>query len=274
MKGLLLTLLLSTSFAQADVESFVEIPEHLYDLNRGPKVKQLIEINTVKYPTNEHASYCKRPVEVIDTIVFHHSETRSTDTPLRINAYHLDRGSASDPWWMVAYTYLINTPYVGGSIPTSAVSYGRPISFVGAHAGSNVFVPMDETQKKIWDSGEIKCGRDEDFAFDPSLVKNGKIKANVTTIGVVAIGNYAPGGPSNPNGSGSKGRSATPKLIDMLARLSCQVQKEYPRIKRFAYHDQYHATSCPGTIKNNMKAIKAKAKEYGCEFEIVSGKYY
>ena len=269
LKGLIFFLIITSGLAHGEVEGFIDIPENLYDPQLVPKGQELIRIETVNYKTSPIASFCVRPVEMIDTIVIHHSETQSTDTPQKINEYHLLRGTPTDPWYMVAYSFLINTPYPGGTIPKSVASYGRPITYVGAHAGSNVFVPMDETQKKIWDSGEIKCGKFEEWVYDPSLVKNGKIKANVTTIGMVVIGNYAPGGPSNINGKGAKGREPTPKLIDMFARLSCQLQKQYPRIKKLSYHNKYHSTSCPGTIqyRAGMEAIQLKAREYGCEFK-------
>lgn len=274
MKGLLLLLLLTPISTYADEENFVEISESLYESQKINQDPPLIKIKPVKYPTREVATYCIRPPEIVDTIVFHHSETRNSDTPLRINEYHLDRGTPTDPWYMVAYSYLLTAPYLAASKdPKSEAFFGRPLKFVGAHAGSGIYVPMDENQKRIWESGEVKCGHTNEWVYDPSLVKDGKIKANVTTIGVVIIGNYAPGGPSNPNGSGKLGRTPTANLIDMFARLSCQLQKENPNMKRLAYHDQYHRTSCPGTLKNYMKTIQAKAKGYGCDFQIMSGKY-
>lgn len=149
-------------------------------------------IERISYDRNSHASFCKRPIEMIDTVVIHHSETPSTDTAERINQFHLSRGTSSDPWYMIAYSYVINSPYPGANIPITRVTEGRPLDIVGAHAGSNVFVPMDKEQKSLWDEGKITCGKEnEDFKFDPSLVKDGKIKANVTTIGLVVIGNYA-----------------------------------------------------------------------------------
>ena len=225
-------------------------------------------IEKVDYKRNSHASFCKRPIDIVDTIVIHHSETPVTDTPEKINQYHLARGSGSDPWYMIAYSYVLNTPYAGTSAPKKRVSEGRPLDIVGAHAGSNVFVPMDSAQKKMWSDGKITCGKENStFKVDPTMVKDGKIKANVTTIGLVVIGNYAPFSKTNPNGySKNKPRYPTKATQDEIARLSCQLQKKYPRMKNIKWHSYYHATTCPGNLKQYIGQIKTLARKYGCEF--------
>lgn len=238
----------------------------------GPQVPEwpieYTDIEKVSYERNTHASFCKRPVEMVDTIVLHHSETPSSDSPEKINDYHLRRGTPEDPWYMIAYSYTINAPYPGATSPRTRVTEGRPLDIVGAHAGSNVFVPMDEEQKKLWDEGKITCGKENtDFRVDPTLVRSGKIKANVTTLGLVVIGNYSPFSKKNPNGySKSKPRYPTLATQDLVARTSCQLQKKYPRMKHIKWHNYYHATSCPGTIKLYIGQIKALARKYGCEF--------
>ncbi len=229
----------------------------------------LIKIQSVDYPRNRKASFCKRPLEMLDTIVFHHSETPPTQTPLQINDLHLNRGTPSDPWYMVAYSFQVNAPYTGSSTPVPGVFEGRPLDLVGAHAGSDVFVPMDPEQKRMWDEGQIVCGKENgEFKIDPyQLNRVGNIKANVTTLGIVVIGNYAPFGRDNPNGyRPSKVRNPSSDLQDMLARTSCQLQKKYPRMKYIRWHNFYHSTSCPGNIKNFVPQIRALAKGYGCEF--------
>lgn len=231
---------------------------------------ELIQIKSVAYPRNKKASFCKRPLEMLDTIVFHHSETPQTQTPLQINQLHLNRGTPADPWYMVAYSFQVQAPYVGTYVPAAAVFEGRPLDLVGAHAGSQVFVPMDSEQKRMWDEGQILCGKEGgEFKLDPKqLDVNGNIKANVTTLGIVVIGNYAPFGRDNPNGyRPSKVRNPTAELQDVLARTSCQLQKKNPRIKYIRWHNYYHSTTCPGNIKNFVPQIRALAKGYGCEFK-------
>jgi len=230
----------------------------------------LIEVSKIDYQRNSKASFCTRPLEMVDTVVIHHSETPSTSTPTYINMLHLNRGTPNDPWYMIAYGYVINSPYAGGSIPKPLVTEGRPMEIVGAHAGSNAFVPMDDEQKKLWDEGKIRCGKEgEEPKVDPALVKDGKIKANVTTIGVVINGNYSPYDKrNNPGGyPKNKPRYPTKATQDMIARLACQVQKKHPKVKNIKWHNYYQSTSCPGTIKNYIGQIKALAKEYGCEFQ-------
>lgn len=229
---------------------------------------EYIEVERVDYKRNSHASFCTRPVEIIDTIVLHHSETPSTATAERINDYHLSRGTPTDPWYMIGYSYVINSAYPGQSLPKLKVSEGRPIEIIGAHAGSNAFIPMSAEQQKIWDEKKVKCGKEgEEGIFDPSMVKNGKIKANVTTIGLVVIGNYAPFSKTNPNGYSRKNpRYPTKQTLDSVARTACQLQKKYPRIKNLKWHNYYHSTSCPGNLKSFIGQIKTLTRKYGCEF--------
>lgn len=252
----------------------------------GPEVPEwpieYTKIEKVTYERNPQASFCKRPIDIVDTIVLHHSETPSTDTPERINEYHLDRGTAADPWYMIAYSYVVNSPYAGDKNPRARVTEGRPLDIVGAHAGTNVFVPMDAEQKKLWDSGQVKCGKEgtpeNEFKVDPAMVQNGKIKANISTIGLVVIGNYSPVSKSNPNGYPLTRRLANGKVQkllprdptqqtqDMIARMACQLQKKHPRMKKISWHNAYHPTSCPGRIFNYVSNIRALARKYGCEF--------
>lgn len=231
--------------------------------------EELIKIEHVEYETNPIASYCKRPVEMIDTIVLHHSETPTTWTPQEINDNHLGRSSKDDPWYMIAYTYVINSPYTPGNLPNPKASVGRPIDIVGAHAGSEAYVPPTQLQKKLWDEGKVTCGKNgEEFKVDPELMRNGKIKANVTTLGIVVIGNYAPFSKANPGGFNPKRpRYPSADTLDMIARMSCQLQKKYPNIKKFGWHSQYKPTLCPGTIEKYVSNIKNLTKRYGCQFE-------
>lgn len=230
---------------------------------------EFVKIEKVDYSRNANASFCKRPPEILDTIVLHHSEGPSTGTPESINNDHLQRGTPDDPWYMIAYSYVVNSPYPGATTPRARVTEGRPLDIVGAHAGSDVYVPLDDEQKKMFEEGKIVCGKENGtFEPDPSLYKDGKTKANVTTLGLVVIGNYAQAGKGNlqfgyPRG---KPRVPTKTTLDLIARTSCQLQKKYPKIKTIKWHSYYHPTTCPGDLKNYIGQIKAMARTLGCEF--------
>jgi hypothetical protein len=229
---------------------------------------ELITIVPEVYTRNTKAKFCTRPLEMVDTVVIHHSETPPTATATEINSYHLARGTVDDPWYMIAYSFVINSPYSRMKLPDPKVTEGRPLHIVGAHAGTNAYVPMDADQLKLWKENKVLCGReDEEFKIDPALVIDNKIKANVTTLGIVVNGNYAPFSQDNPSGYSRRSpRYPTHGTQDMVARLSCQLQKKYPRIKNIKWHNYYHSTSCPGTIRNYIDQIKTIAKEYGCTF--------
>lgn len=269
IKGLLLLIL--TSFFQAMAQDCVNcpvspIPYTELNLPRWPL--ELIEIEKVEYPRNSRASFCRRPPEMVDTIVIHHTAGFETRSSLDINRDHLNQGSAADPWYMAAYSYFVNSSYAGSSNIRARVTEGRPLDVVGAHAGSNVFVPMDADQRRQFDNGAVTCGKENGtFTSNSTLIQNGKIKANVTSIGVAVIGNYSPFSRQNPSGySPRRPRNPSQQTLNMLGRLSCQLQKKYPRMKEIKWHSYYHPTECPGTIKNYITQIKTIARSFGCEF--------
>jgi len=243
-------------------------------ISNTPKVElpiasdDLIQIEKIQYKTNPDASFCKRPVEMLDTIVVHHTAGLPTTTPSEINELHTNRSSNNQPWYMIGYSYVISAPYKNTKTPEAKITEGRPIDLVGSHAGSDSFEKMDEVQKKLWEENKIICGKEgEDFSRDDKMVKDGKMKTNATTLGVVVIGNYAPIGPFNPSGyAPKKPRYPTQQTLDMIARLSCQLQKKHPRIKNIKWHSYYKPTSCPGTIKAAISKIIKLTKDYGCEF--------
>ncbi len=229
---------------------------------------ELIKVEKEDYPRNADSSFCTRPLEMIDTVVIHHTETPTTTTPMQINNMHLNRGKPNDPWYMIGYSFLINSPYPGSATPEARVTEGRPLEIVGSHAGAVAFAEMNEEQKQMWDEGKIVCKKsDGTFAVDPNQIKDGKIKANITTIGLGVIGNYAAYSPENPGGyDPEKPRIPSQNTLDMAARLSCQLQKKYPRIKNIKWHKYYRDTLCPGDLVLHIEEIKTLAKGYGCDF--------
>lgn len=266
-KTLLFTLLIAGQVLAQDCVNCPPAPIPYVDLAVPQWPLPLIEIEQVNLPRSNRASYCRRPAEMVDTIVIHHTAGFETRTAQDINRDHMNQGSPSDPWLMAGYTYFVNSAYSGGNPVRARVTEGRPIDIVGAHAGSNIFVPMDREQQQMWNRGEITCGRDNNFRVTPSMVSNGRIKANVTSIGVAVIGNYSPFSRQNPTGyRRGRPRYPTQQTLNMLGRLSCQLQKKYPRMKEIKWHSYYHATQCPGTLKNYINQIKTIARGLGCDF--------
>lgn len=269
IKALHLLILVSSfqAFAQ-DCVNCPPSPIPYTELNLPKWPLELIKIEKVELPRNSKATYCRRPSEMVDTIVIHHTAGFETRSPIDINRDHLNQGTAADPWYMAAYTYFVNSSYPSGSNVRARVTEGRPLEIVGAHAGSNVFLPMDADQKRLYESGAVKCGKENGpFTMNNSLIQNGKIKANVTTLGIAVIGNYAPFSRQNPSGySPRRPRNPTQETLNMLGRLSCQLQKKYPKMKEIKWHSYYHPTECPGTIKNYITQIKTVARSLGCEF--------
>lgn len=273
VKYLLLLFILVSSPAQSRLDfdcyhCFWQNWESYFPIQNIPEWPiEYIKVEKPDLNRNDDASYCTRPVEMIDTIVFHHSGGAVTSTPEEINDYHTSRSSNQEPWYMIGYSYVISAPYAGAKVPTARVTEGRPIEIVGSHAGSAAFVKMSPEQQKMWDDGKIVCGKTgEEFKVDPKQISKGKIKANVTTVGIVVIGNYAPLSKWNPTGYTKPPRHPTKNVLDMSARMACQLQKKYPNVKTIKWHNYYNQTDCPGTIKAKIEEIKKIAKGLGCDF--------
>jgi hypothetical protein len=271
MKWILLFFLFSLS-AYANDCTNCEGRNSAYNTNPAPSSwpLELVKIHSVNYRRDEKAIVCYRPPEIVDTIVLHHSNTSSSTTAYELNDMHIDRSSEGEPWYMIGYSYVVNSAYPGSPQPPTIVSAGRPLNIVGAHAGTNIYVPMSSAQSEAIRDGKIKCGRHgEKFEFNPKLVSGNKISANVSTIGMVVVGNYAPySKTTNPTGFAARHPivpSAAAK--DTIARTACQLQKQYPRMKSIKWHSYYHPTDCPGTIKDAIADIITRAKRLGCDFQ-------
>ncbi len=231
----------------------------------------LIPVETVSYDRNEQASFCRLSSKVFDTIVFHHTQTTSTTTAQQINQLHLNRGTPQDPWLMIGYHFVINSSYGRGPLMNTRVTQGRDLLIAGSHAGSMAYTNVSPMTREALEKDEsVVCGPKNGPLQIPNDKFNsqGEAKANYHTIAVAVIGNYVARGSDNPGGfPPGTPRFPTNETIDASARLACQLQKKYPRLKNLSYHSFYRATSCPGLIEKRLKEIIQRAKELGCHFK-------
>lgn len=277
MKKVLLLLVLAQTFTVSaqDCPHCPPSPSWLsifnpYNLPAVPEPEPLIEIRTPALTRNALASYCRRNTDVVDTIVFHHTQTPSTSTVQNINDMHLDRGSAADPWLMIGYHYTINSPYAGGTIPAPVVNQGRPFDLAGSHAGTNSYRSADEETKDLMAlDGAIRCGTvsgpltEATDKFNPS----GLVKANYNTVAIALIGNYAKRSSENPGGWRAPNRRfPSTATIEMAGKLACELQRKHPRLKTIRVHRYYNSTDCPGLVEDRIPQIKAVAARFGCTF--------
>ncbi|MBY0516629.1 MAG: peptidoglycan recognition protein family protein, partial [Bacteriovoracaceae bacterium] len=235
-----------------------------------PVAPPLIEIEKPELERDLKASYCRRNEDVVDTIVLHHTETGSSATIQDINQMHLNRGTSEDPWLMIAYHYTVNSAYPGSSNPKTKVSQGRPFEIAGSHAGTGVYKPAPQaTVDLMKQDGVMQCGLKDGplTEADDKFNAAGEVKANYNTVAIVVIGNYAKKSSANPGGySANSPRYPTKETIATIAKLSCQIQREHPRVTNIKWHNYYKSTSCPGLIKDRIEQIKIEAEKYGCKF--------
>jgi hypothetical protein len=236
---------------------------------RSPASETLVDIETPELLRNNSASYCLRNTVVMDTIVFHHTETPTTTTVQQINDMHRNQG-----WHMVGYHYVINAPYTSQRFfaPRIRVSQARTLGMTGAHAGSKVYSPVTpETYQLLADVNNITCGLAGGTFTNPGdmLNQDSEGLANYSTIGVAVTGNYAEyHRTNNPSGyARGKPRYPSDELIDVFARLACQIQRAHPRVNKLKWHSFYKPTTCPGLIQARLHRIRTAAGRYGCTFE-------
>lgn len=264
--------------------------------------KELIKIHPYDYQNINYAgNFCVRDTKLADTVVIHHSGTDNRDTPQELNdnqviMHENDRDSAGnpDPWYMLAYNYVVKASYDEGSSDKPKVYTGRPDHIKGAHAGAYVNLnQVDPKVRKLVKEADIKCGwnsdRDKEHSIDrvaegptnltKRQIQNGYVSANITSVGVLVVGNYAPdiiGRSINPDGYPSNGpvRYPTDDALRTSAKLICQLKSDkYPNLRKITDHNYIkikkamadgsgtYGTCCPGTVYRRMDRMLELTKE-------------
>lgn len=274
--GLIFLLAITMPWAWAEEDCFfcgiLNLPSRIFprpavrDIQRV--VEPLVDIQTPPLRRNSAAEYCRRDEDLVDTVVFHHSGGPSTQTITTINDGHVNRESNGRPWLMIGYHYAINSPY-SGSRGSTTVSQGRPFNISGAHLGSDSYSNLStSTRRLLTQDSNLECGvQGRRFSTPDDRFRNGKGKANYTTVGVVVIGNYAQVAPDNPGGY-RRGRPRYPSssALETAGRLACEIQRRHPRVTNISWHNAYKSTDCPGTIRQRIQQIKDVARRFGCTF--------
>ena len=247
------------------------------------KQKTLIEIEKLDFETSTrtNASMCMRKEDIVSMIVIHHTGTEDTTTPFMINQWHLENGSDQDPWYMIGYNYVISELFEGATPQKPKVFQGRPPEFKGAHAGGYT-KPLTAKERKQIEEKKIYCGNPnsklENTDIKTQFNEDGGISGNLVSYGIAVIGNYSHTEymwngiayiPKNINTT-TPDRAPVPteQIIDSVARLSCQLQRNNPNVKTLVPHFYFKKTSCPGNLANFIRQIKNKALEYGCKFSV------
>ena len=248
---------------------------------------------------NYEGSFCKRPPELADTVVIHHSASSDTDSPQTLHDLQIMmRENSPSPWYMIGYNYLVSSP--PGQETT--VFEGRGAEMKGAHAGG--FVNLDQVDppvRELLKNSEIKCGwnTDGDSAHtidvldkdsmrqNEKYLRQGFVSGNVTSVGILVIGNYAPdllGTSINPGGYPSNGpiRYPSDNVLRTTAKSVCRLKSEsHPNLRKLTDHNYMKikkaladgnsaiGTCCPGTVYKRMSRLLALVKEECPEHEFV-----
>lgn len=269
--------------------------------------KERVKIIEHEYKNvNYQGNFCERSPKMVDTAVVHHSGTDNKDSPQKIHDTQIvmhendrDASGSPDPWYMIAYNYVIKSPY-SGEAGAPKVYRGRPDKMKGAHAGAYVNLDqVDKEAKKELLKGPITCGYNSDEDPGHSLdvkssratkltmnqISSGYVSANITSVGVMVTGNYAPdilGGRPNPSGYPRYGAARYPTMetLKTTAGLICQLREgDYPNLKKISDHNwikikkdvadgrSASGTCCPGTVYKRMNALLKLVKKECPEFD-------
>ncbi|MCO4754906.1 MAG: N-acetylmuramoyl-L-alanine amidase [Bacteriovoracaceae bacterium] len=273
-----------------------------------PDEKGFIKIRPYEYEnTNYNASFCVRDPAIVDTVVVHHSGTPNTDTPQDIhniqvvqNENNVDSLGRADPWYMIAYNYVLNAGYEGETQQTPKVYRGRPSQIKGAHAGGYVEIDkMNPKAREKFLNSTVTCGynldEDKEHKIDKldergkenrqRNAKQGLVSANLTSVGVLVTGNYAPDivdGQLNPSGYPTDGpvRYPSTSALKASAKLICQLRStEHPNLTKISDHNYikikrnyengkpYAGSCCPGTVYLRMQKLHELVKQECPQFE-------
>lgn len=228
-----------------------------------------------------NATFCMRPPEMVSTIVLHHSATNKDITPYEINSMHLNNGSPDDPWFMFGYNFMVSSHFEGSSKKMPKVFNGRPDYMKGAHAGGYTKKLTDE-EKAFYDTQIIRCGNTDigftEMKATEQINAEGGISGNLVSFGVLVPGNFAKPKVRMIDGipiveSSYKQDQINHAELLKVAKLSCEIQKKYPRVKKIVPHSYFKpSTECPGDIIDELENIAKMAKNFGCHFEVERSK--
>lgn len=250
---------------------------------------------------NTLGSYCERDPKLADTVVIHHSGTRAEATPqdlhdLQVVSHENDRDAAgrADPWYMIGYNYVIQANYDESDTQEPKVYRGRPENVKGAHAGG--YVNMSQVDPKVQEllkNAQFQCGWNEDGDAEHGIdklspnavaqtqrqIQDGYVSANITSVGVLVTGNYAPdiiGNTLNIGGYPANGavRYPTEGTLRASAKLICSMRSgNFPNLRKITDHNYIkikkamadgglpNGTCCPGTVYYRMNRILELTKE-------------
>ncbi|MEX1099161.1 MAG: hypothetical protein WEB87_01975, partial [Bacteriovoracaceae bacterium] len=236
-----------------------------------------------------------------DTVVIHHSATSNELDPqdihdLQVVSHENDRDSAGnpDPWYMIAYNYVVKAPYEDDARDPPQVFEGRPDHIKGAHAGGHVNLDqLDPKVRRLVENSNIQCGwnKDKDSGHQMDTVSenatdlareeinDGFVSANITSVGVLVTGNFAPdilNGRPNVSGYPANGpvRYPSETTLRTTAKLICKLKNgDYPNLRKITDHNYarikknladgegYFGTCCPGTVYYRLNKLLELTKE-------------
>jgi hypothetical protein len=231
---------------------------------------EILPLKNIDYDQNTSATYCKRSLDYLTTVVIHHTGAPPRKRAEDINSMHLVRGSKSDPWRMVGYNYLVSDRY--DQKGESEMFVGRPLDMVGAHAGTLSYSSrVSDTVKKKMNKQGVMCGKSEDRLKKQAvpMSSTGEVKTNYSSIGVALMGSYSRLSKSNPGGYvGVKRYPGNAALLN-VAKLICSLQKKHKTLKYIRLHKEVRSdpTGCPGLVEKKIGKIKTYAQALGCVFE-------
>jgi hypothetical protein len=236
-------------------------------------LSQVSDLIRPTYERNPDAMFCTRKMRNVHEIIFHHTAMDQTGTAQKVNRMHVKRSDDDDQWLMIGYNFLIRDDKNSDDIGNTQAFEGRPVDHVGAHAGAQAYSKeLTAEQRVMMKEDGYRCSRSKNnggqwYNSKPSF-SGGQIKANRNSVGIAFMGNYWKKSVSNPGGYPvNNPRYPGDGMLRKAAQISCSLQKQYPSIKKFGWHNLVNSdTACPGLVKERINLIVKYAKEYGCAF--------
>ena len=247
------------------------------------------------YWVNSGSDFCVRPNELVDTVVLHHTAMDIHQDGVDLNAAHINKPGGG--WYMLGYHYVFGNVdegkrwdgFLESILTDPIIQEGRPGHLVGAHASA--LMDKKDISPTVWsllqDKGKIRCYKSSSPLYlqgAPRLlkneekiqqqIKNGNVRANITSIGIGVRGNLAKKSDENPEGyfpgsshvlSENMTLSTDRGLSYDIGRFICHLKKsKYPHLKKIWGHNTILKTAvwsnsggtcCPGLIARYLPRI-------------------
>jgi hypothetical protein len=232
---------------------------------------EMVENSNEKYG----AYYCKRPPNILTTIILHHTAGWPQTPAMYEHKIHINRWKSIPKFKKYkdmapedipedikkeigeAAFYMFGYHYSVSGIGEATLNGGRPIWMKGSHAGATATIEDPQEYEHVDLPKGLWCGKDEQHRYHEKMIANKVPRSQwdmskMPTLqedqmfidgklgaNATSIGVSFSGDFRKSSKVPVPKKKVLEKGIDNTAKLICELQNEHPTIKTLAVHRQY-----------------------------------